>query len=122
MKKIFPALAVVAVFGITSAPAFTPADESDGAGALTGCSSFWTQNRKTAVENVAKDRLMCVAGMMGQPLETILKKCGASLSGDDLKNFTDFILGVKEGAAALGANIPDAPRLGTYLPPGDAGR
>jgi len=84
---------------------------------LLGC----TPRREAAITNLSRDKAVCAANLIGRPVEEILVRCAGGITGDDLKNFKDIIFGMKEGAAAYGANIPDAPPLGTYLPPRDAG-
>lgn len=134
--KLIHSLALIAVFAITVAPAFDPKsppervaegekvgsialkvgavaveEESGGAIALTGC----TPKREAAITNIARDKTLCIANMIGQPAEAILAKCAENVTGNDLQNIKDIIFGMKEGAATAGAKIPDAPTPGTYL-------
>lgn len=136
MRKLIASFALLFTIAIsTTAP---PVEEKpdDGLGprvlaietsapaVLTGCNGngpVLSPTQKDAIKNIAADRIACAASMLGRPMNEILAKCGASLMADDLKNLKDAIFGMKEGAAELGAKIPDAPAPGTYLPPPDAG-
>jgi hypothetical protein len=70
----------------------------------------WGDNNKrlAILRNEAAERAVCVTEHINEPQDAILEKCFKQVTGDDLRDAINLIIGMKAGVVKSGVTTPGA--------------